>query len=170
MLAKILEEIGQADHLVSLVPEDSLDWHPLLPDNGLGSPEPFELSRLLAHLAECLAGFCAVLYALRPDQFAHLLALRKQKLTARCGIQQARERIRIYREHIEQSFLSLVDADLSEVLPTVFVARGEAVLTLLLGNLEHLQNHKFQLYFYLKLLGVGVTSRDLYKFRDAHGT
>ena len=59
----------------------------------------------------------------------------------------------------------LQDADLSRQVPTVFVKQGESLLTLLLGNLEHLVNHKHQLFTYLKLLGVGVTSQDLYRFR-----
>jgi len=50
-------------------------------------------------------------------------------------------------------------------LSTVFVKEGETLLTLLLGNLEHLINHKHQLFTYLKLLGVAVTSQDLYHFR-----
>ena len=49
--------------------------------------------------------------------------------------------------------------------PTVFVRTGETVLTLLLGNLEHLINHKHQLFIYLKLMGAPVETRDLYCFR-----
>jgi len=47
----------------------------------------------------------------------------------------------------------------------VFVAEGETVLTLLLGNLEHLINHKHQLFLYLKLAGVSASTPDLYQFR-----
>jgi hypothetical protein len=47
----------------------------------------------------------------------------------------------------------------------VFVAEGESVLTLLLGNLEHLINHKHQLFMYLKLAGVKVGTPDLDQFR-----
>jgi hypothetical protein len=50
-------------------------------------------------------------------------------------------------------------------IPTVFVPSGEAVLTLLLGNLEHVTNHKHQLFLYLKMLGVSVTTADLYAWR-----
>jgi len=50
-------------------------------------------------------------------------------------------------------------------LSTVFVKQGETLPTLLLGNLEHLINHEHQLFTYLKLLGIEVTSRDLYHFR-----
>ena len=50
-------------------------------------------------------------------------------------------------------------------MPTVFVAQGESILTLLLGNLEHLINHKHQLFTYLKQMGVPVATPDLYRFR-----
>jgi len=39
------------------------------------------------------------------------------------------------------------------------------VLTLLLGNLEHLINHKHQLFSYLKQMGVPVATPDLYQLR-----
>ena len=71
----------------------------------------------------------------------------------------------IYRGHVEDGFALLTDVDLGRQLSTVFVQQGETLLTLLLGNLEHLINHKHQLFTYLKLLGVEVTSRDLYHFR-----
>ena len=50
-------------------------------------------------------------------------------------------------------------------MPTVFVPQGESILTLLLGNLEHLINHKHQLFTYLKQMGVPVATPDLYRFR-----
>jgi hypothetical protein len=40
-------------------------------------------------------------------------------------------------------------------------------MTVMLGNLEHYINHKHQLFFYLKLLGVKVGTPDLYHFRGA---
>jgi len=73
--------------------------------------------------------------------------------------------MRIYQGHVEDGFAQLTDVDLSLQLSTVFVKQGEPLLTLLLGNLEHLINHKHQLFTYLKMLGVEVTSRDLYRFR-----
>ena len=83
----------------------------------------------------------------------------------RCTPGEAADRIAIYRAHIDEGFLLLRDANLGRQVPTVFVKQGESLLTLLLGNLEHLINHKHQLFFYLKLLGVSVTSQDLYRFR-----
>ena len=73
--------------------------------------------------------------------------------------------VRRYRSRIEEGFGLLRDADLSRRLRTVFVSDGEAILTLILGNLEHLINHKHQLFTYLKMMGVEVGSGDLYRFR-----
>jgi hypothetical protein len=58
--------------------------------------------------------------------------------------------MRDYMIHIEEGFALLTDADLARQIPTVFVPEGEALLTLLLGNLEHFINHKYQLFAYLK--------------------
>ncbi len=44
--------------------------------------------------------------------------------------------------------------------------RANPIATLLLGNLEHLINHKHQLFTYLKQMGVPVATPDLYRFRE----
>lgn len=71
----------------------------------------------------------------------------------------------LYQQHIEEGFALLDDTRLGTHVPTVFVERGELLLTLLLGNLEHLINHKHQLFTCLKLMGVEVDTRDLYRLR-----
>ena len=75
----------------------------------------------------------------------------------------AGERMRDYATSIGEAFAILTDDDLARRIPTVFVPEGEAVMTLLLTNLEHLINHKYQLFFYLKLLGVKIGTSDLYR-------
>jgi len=154
ILAKINEQFVSLDRLIGLVPGDKLDWSP--------SPGAFQTCELLGHILECLAGFCAVLYAARPDELAHLSQLRDLEVNHRCGIDEARRRISEYATHIREGFSRLRDEDLGRRLPTVFNAEGDAVLTLLLNNLEHLINHKYQLFFYLKLTGVTVGTTDLY--------
>jgi hypothetical protein len=72
-------------------------------------------------------------------------------------------RIKAYGRFIEQGFDLCGDEDFSRMLTTVFAT--ESVTTLLLGNLEHLINHKYQLFVYLKLLGVPVGTGDIYCWR-----
>ncbi len=163
LLAKIHEQLDRTGHLVSLLPTDRLDWTPAAP----GAWMPAGL--LLGHLLDCMAGICAVLAAvcqMTPERLRHFTALRELPVNHRCPPDEALRRIAVYRAHIDEGFALLTDADLGELVPTVFVKQGEPAVTLLLGNLEHLINHKHQLFTYLKLLGVEVTTRDLYRFRE----
>jgi hypothetical protein len=157
LLSKLEEQIAMTDHLITLIPPDRLHWKPL--------PDSFRICDLLGHLLECLAGVCASLYAVDPDRHAHFARLRDLPVNHECGIEEARARILEYNRHIREGFDCLSDDDLARRVPTVFVPKGEPVMTLLLGNLEHLINHKHQLFWYLKLLAVPVSTRDLYTFR-----
>jgi len=154
-VSKLDEQIERTKHLVALIPPDQLEWKP--------QPDSLRVCDLLGHLLECLAGFCATLYAVNSDRLAHFAHLRELPVNHCCAIEEARERIGAYELHIKEGFALLDDDDLAKCVPTVFVAEGEAVMTLLLGNLEHFINHKYQLFFYLKLLGVGVKTGDLYR-------
>jgi len=159
LLEKVREQIERTQHLVSLVPREKLSWRPSFPG------PPFSLGVLLGHILECLAGFCAALHSVNPDRLAHLLDLRRLPVNHCCDVEEARQRIASYLAHIEEGFAALADEQLAHAVPTVFVPEGEATLTLLLGNLEHLINHKYQLFLYLKMLGVPVGTRDLYRLR-----
>ena len=160
LLAKIHEQLDNTEHLIRLLPADRLDWVPKVP--GAWTPA----GALLGHLLDCLAGFCAVLAAYEPERLRHFGELRELPVNHRCPPDEAARSIAVYRAHIDEGFALLTDADLSRPVPTVFAQQGESVLALLLGNLEHLINHKHQLFTYLKLLGVDVASRDLYRFRE----
>jgi hypothetical protein len=158
VLSKLEEQIELTGSLITLIPPHELEYKPL--------PDSLRVCDLLGHLLECLAGFCASLYAVKPDRLAHFESLRGLKVNHCCGIDEARDRIVDYAGHIHQGFGLLTDDDLGRRVQTIFVPDGEALMTVLLGNLEHLINHKHQLFFYLKLLGVPVTTRDLYRVRE----
>ena len=160
LVAKIREQIERTEHLLSLVPHDRLSWRPPAPAPTLS------LEDLIGHLLDCTSGFCAVLLAVEPVRLAHFAALRDLPVNGPSNPAEASARLSVYRAHIDEGFAALTDEQLSRRIPTVFVAEGETMLTLLLGNLEHLLNHKFQLFFYLKMLGVPVGTSDLYQLRD----
>lgn len=157
--AKIDEQIELTKRLIALIPADHLQWRP--------KPEVFRVGDLLGHLLEAAAGFCAALYALCPDQLGYFINLREQPVNHFCGIEEAIARLGDYQKHIAEGFDLLKDEDLKRSLPTRFLPEGESALTILLGNFEHLTNHKYQLFFYLKLLGVSVKTPELYHFRGA---
>jgi hypothetical protein len=148
--AKIDEQIDRTIHLIGLLPEHTGPW---------------PVGELLGHFSDCLAGFCAVLYRAHPEELAHFESLRSLPVNQACTPEAACRSIAMYRTHIDHGFDLLGDSDLGRRLSTIFVPEGETVLTLLLGNLEHLINHKHQLFMYLKLMGVTVGTPDLYQLR-----
>jgi len=164
LFRKIYEQLERTQHLVCLVPIGTLPWRP--PFSGASFP----LGMLLGHLLDCMAGLCAVLERAKPERLRHLRDLKSLPVNHSCSIEEARERIPVYVRAIEEGFAALEDAELLEMVPTVFVPEGEAVFTLLVGNLEHLINHKHQLFCYLKLLGVKLNTSDLYCLRGTAGS
>jgi hypothetical protein len=163
ILAKLHEQVERTEHLIARIPIGQLDWRPEWPT--AEASHGWALSRLLGHFLSCLAGVCAALYAAHSHRLAHFNRLRDLPVSHHCGLDEARQRIHDYMTHIEEGFALLTDADLARPIPTVFAPEGEALLTLLLGNLEHIINHKYQLFSYLKMLGVPLGTRDLYVFR-----
>jgi hypothetical protein len=162
--AKVFEAIERTEHLVSLVPAERLGWRPELPSN---LPAASDLGHTLGHLLDCLSGFCAAFHAAFPEELADFTELRALPVNHACSVDEAKRSIKIYSEQIERGFRCCTDAYLTRRIPTVFLPEGETLTTLLLGNLEHLLNHKYQLFFYLKLAGTVVNSQDLYRFRGA---
>ena len=156
-LTKIGDQIDRIDHLVAQVPDSHLDWTPPI-------PKAFSVSILLAHLMESVSGFCAVLCAANPDRLGHFVELKKLSVGGKIGPSEVRARLGTYEDHIREGFALLTDGDLGRKIPTVFVPEGETILSLLLVNFEHLASHKYQLFMYLRLLGVSVASKDLYHF------
>ncbi len=163
ILEKLEEQSERLTHLISMIPPDRMQWRPDL--NGSAGPDIWTISELLGHLLDCLAGFCASIFAVHGDKLPGWEDLRALPVNHACGSLEAQSRIQTYMRHLKQGFELLTREDLARKVPTVFVPAGEPLLVLLLGNLEHLVNHKFQLFFYLKMLGVPVESRDLYRFR-----
>jgi len=157
---KIREQIDRTTRLIGLVPVDRLDWTP-------GYPGAWRVDALLGHLLDCLAGFCAVLFAMERERLAHFERLRSLPVNRACSPEDALRSIAVYRKHLDEGFALLSDEDLGRAIPTVFVPGGEPALTLLLGNLEHLINHKHQLFTYLKEMGVELGTSDLYHLRGA---
>jgi uncharacterized damage-inducible protein DinB len=157
LLLKIQEQIDRTSHLARLLPEDRSNWKP-------ATPNGWPVEMLLGHLLDCLAGFCAVLQAAEPARLAHFSELRRVPVNEASSPRDAVSRLALYRAHIDEGFALLDDQRLAATIATLFVPRGETILTLLLGNLEHLINHKHQLFTYLKQMGVDVSTRDLYRF------
>ena len=151
LFARIDEDFALVEEMLALVPVGSEGWRPAWPGD-----LPFTVAELAAHLAESFGGVCAC--------FARLLNLRQVE-TVGLSVRESGEVMAAYRAQVREAFELMEDADLVRVIPTYFVPEGEPLLAVLLTNWKHVNHHAHQLFVYLKLLGVPVGTRHLYRFR-----
>ena len=151
LFARIDEDFALVEEMLALLPAGSEEWRPVWPGD-----VPFTVAELAAHLAESFGGVCAC--------FARLLNLR-QVATVGLSVRESGEVMAAYRAQVREAFELMEDADLVRVIPTYFVPEGEPFLAVLLTNWKHVNHHAYQLFIYLKLLGVPVGTRHLYRFR-----
>lgn len=151
---RLEEDLALVEELLALVPPGSDAWRPSWPGE-----RPFSVAELAAHLAESAAGLCACCARLRPD-----LAIRKVERLGDTPAESA-AMVAEYRQELRRARLAIVESDLTRTIPTYFVRDGEPFLGILLTNGKHLNHHAHQLFTYLKLLGVAVNTRHLYRFR-----
>jgi uncharacterized damage-inducible protein DinB len=164
LASSVDNSLEKTAHLVSLIDPSHLSHKPSVPE---GCAPVVSLGHLLGHLLDCMAGFCAAFYAAFPAKLDSLQTLREDPVNHFCKPSEALERIRVYRMEIARGFRVCSDVDLKRKLKTVFQPHGARLAAILLGNLEHLLNHKYQLFFYLRILGAPVGTKDLYYLPEA---
>ena len=159
MTPKEFAEYAEAIHrpsakLISLAPASKLDWKP-------GPGNVMSLGQLLHHLSTCPGGLVmAVNNAFPPGDVFQKFIQEDLKITKTPEIA-GRELSRGWDE---------VKAALAGISPTDFQGRMVSVpwgppmpmWRTCLGMAEHWVNHKYQLFFYLKLMGQPVNTMTLY--------
>lgn len=162
LFSRIDEEVVLALNLIELVPPAAAEWRPDWPSL---SASPFTVRRLCAHLCDTLSGVVAVLAKLDAVDPSAAQTLRARVEGGRgATIADSQALLSDIRDFIRKSSSTVGDEALGRTLPTVFTPAGKPAMTLLLTNLAHFTNHKYQLFIYLKALGVPVSSQDLYRF------
>ncbi len=154
LFARIDEDFALVEEMLALAPPGGGDWRPNWPGD-----LPFTMEELGGHLAESCGGVCACFARLHPSLDW------QQAETAGLRIGRNRRVIAAYRAQLREGFAMTKDADLERIIPAYFVPEGEPFLAVLLTNWKHVNHHAHQLFIYLKLLGVPVGTRHLYRFR-----
>jgi hypothetical protein len=150
------DQLERLIHLTEIIPEG---WHAKRPPVPSATfPDARTVGELLVHLTEALDGLCGTLYNVDSTRFASLVELRANNRL------EVLTQFRLYRVGLTNAFETLADEDLAGTVPSPFRPEGETVLARVLVNLEHVINHKHELFVALKLLGLKLRTVDLYRF------
>ena len=159
MTPKEFAEYAEAIHrpsakLISLAPASKADWKP-------GPGNIMSLGQLLHHLSTCPGGLVMAINNAFPPGDVYQKFIQEDLKNTKTPEIAGRELLRGWDE---------AKAALAGINPTVFQGRMVSVpwgppmpmWRTCLGMAEHWLNHKYQLFFYLKLLGEPVNTMTLY--------
>jgi hypothetical protein len=138
------EDLRLCQDLLKMIPAASQDWRP-------AARPGFSLGELQDHLRDAAGALCACFHRLHPERFAHFTAT-------------APEGLETFRVWIQDGFAATQDEDLSRPIVTHFSPEGELFLSVLMSNWKHFHLHTYQLFTYLRELGVPATTEHLYCF------
>jgi len=161
---KINEEASLTIDMLNMLPPGKESWRPDWPAT-TGAP-PFTSTQLAFHLVESFSGVCACFLKLHPTQLSHFVAF-KDKLAQikEPSISDSILALTNCQSLAAEGFAATRDNQLATLIPTHFSPNGEPFLDTLMSNWKHINHHAHQLFLYLKLLGLPVSTQHLYKFK-----
>jgi len=165
--ARIAASYGSAFGLMDLVKDDELNWKPHSGDNWM------TVGQLLHHLTDacgaCFKGFHTGDWGLpegvsMEDMPAEELMPPAEKMPAVESVAQAREMLRADKVLALEMIAEAGEENLEKrmVAPPWEPAHKAPLGNHFLGMVEHLESHKSQLYYYLKLMGKPVNTSNLW--------
>jgi hypothetical protein len=159
MNAKQFVEYAESIHrpsakLISLAPAGKLDWKPA-PGNYM------TLGQLLHHVAGCPGAFVAAVNNAFPPPEAFRKWVEEDLKNTKTPEAAGRELSRGWDE-AKVVLSGVSDGDFQARMVTVPWGPPMPLWRTCLGMAEHWANHKYQLFFYLKLLGLPVNTMTLY--------
>ena len=149
-----MESVRPAEKLIGMVPADKLDWKP--------GPTFMSLGQLVCHLSDGLGGGFEMLLSGKWPPSEEMEAGMKLENMPSCGVQDALDKLEKDKKILRTALDSISEADFTSRVVSVpwgWKAKLEIISISFLG---HFNNHKMQLFTYLKLVGLPVNTETLY--------
>jgi len=150
----VLQSVGPAEKLIGMVPADKLDWKP--------GPTFMSIGQVLFHLSDGLGGGLESVVSGKWPSMEEMEAGMKLENMPSCRVQEALGKLEKDKTILRATLDGISeDAFTNRVVsvPWGWKAKFEIISVAFLG---HFNNHKMQLFTYLKLLGLPVNTETLY--------
>ncbi|MGO8792481.1 MAG: DinB family protein [Terriglobia bacterium] len=150
----VLQSFGPAEKLIGMVPADKLNWKP--------GPTFMSTGQVLAHLSDGLGGGLETTLSGKWPSMEEMDAGMKLENMPSCGVQEALSKLAKDKATLRSILDGISEDDFTSRMVSVpwgWTAKFEIMS---MGFLGHFNNHKMQLFTYLKLLGLPVNTETLY--------
>jgi hypothetical protein len=150
----VMQAYRPAKTLIGMVPADQLDWRP--------GPKFMTLGQLICHLSLGVGDGVRLLNTGEWPTMEEMLTGMKQENLPSCGVEEALKKLEADKEILRAGLDDISEADFTgKTVSVPWGFQGKFEL-LALSFLEHFTNHKMQLFTYLKLLDLPVSTPTLY--------
>jgi hypothetical protein len=150
----VMESVRPAQKLIGMVPADKLSWRP--------GPTFMSMGQVINHLSEGLGGGLDMVLTGKWPAMGEMEAAMKLENMPACGIQEALDRLQKDSEILHRTLDGVSEADFTNRVVSVPWGWQTKLEIMAVHFLGHFDNHKMQLFTYLKLLGLPVNTETLY--------
>jgi hypothetical protein len=150
----VLQSINPAEKLIGMVPADRLDWKP--------GPTFMSMGQVLCHLSDGIGGGLETLVSGKWPSMEEMEVGMKLENMPSCGVQEALSKLEKDKTILRSTLDSISEADFTNRVVSVPWGWKTKFEIMSVGFLGHFNNHKMQLFTYLKLLGLPVSTETLY--------
>jgi hypothetical protein len=150
----VMGSVRPAEKLIALVPPDKLAWKP--------GPTFMSLGQVICHLSDGVGSGLEMLVTGKWPPMEEMEAGMKLEKMPSCGPEEALEKLVKDAKTLRTTLDGISEADFTNRVVSVpwgWKAKMEIMGVSFLG---HFDNHKMQLFIYLKLLGLPVNTETLY--------
>jgi hypothetical protein len=150
----VMESFRPAEKLIGMVPADKLDWRP--------GPTFLSTGQVLCHLSDGVGGGLEMLVNNKWPSMEEMESGMKLENMPACGVQEALSKMEKDKTILRKTLDGMSEEDFTNrvfSVPWGWKAKMEIMSINFLG---HFNNHKMQLFMYLKLLGLPVNTESLY--------
>jgi hypothetical protein len=149
-----MESVRPGEKLIGMAPADKLGWKP--------GPTFMSLGQVVCHLSDGLGGGFETLLSGKWPSPEEMEAGMKLENMPSCGVQEALDKLEKDKKILRAALDGISEADFTNRVVSVPWGWKAKLEIMGLSFLGHFNNHKMQLFTYLKLLGLPVNTETLY--------
>ena len=150
----VMENYRPAETLIGMVPADKLNWKP--------GPTFMSVGQVICHLSDGFGGGFEMLLSGKWPSMDEMAEGMKLENLPSCTSQEALDRLEKDKKILRQVLDGVSEEDFTNRVVSVPWGMTGKVERIAISFLNHLSNHKMQLFTYLKLLGLPVNTETLY--------
>jgi hypothetical protein len=150
----VLQSFQPAEKLISMVPADKLSWRP--------GPTFMSTGQVICHLSDGVGSGLESLVSDKWPSMEEMEAGMKLENMPSCGVQEALSKLEKDKATLRATLDGISEGDFTNRVVSVPWGWKAKLEIMAVNFLEHFNNHKMQLFIYLKLLGLPVNTETLY--------